>query len=42
MYMFGGISEDDAVKYHDDMFILHRELTNDQLIVSPDLNYSNW
>ena len=24
------------------MFILHRELANDQLIVSPDLNYSNW
>ena len=32
MYMFGGISEDNTVKYHNDMFILHCELANDQLI----------
>ena len=29
MYMFGGISEDNAVKYHNDMFVLQRELAND-------------
>lgn len=28
MYMFGGISGDNEVKYHDDMFVLHCELAN--------------
>lgn len=26
MYMFGGTSGDNEVKYHDDMFVLHCEL----------------
>ena len=37
MYMFGGISEDNAVKYHNDMFILHRELVNDLYAVAREL-----
>ena len=36
MYMFGGTSGDNEVKYHGDMFVLHCELANLLLLLTID------